>query len=216
MSGNTNWLKTTEGPVLLTEGDNDCHVIAALCRAHSLPEGCFGFYSCGSDDKAITRLKLLLKSGINCPERFAIVLDADAPSLASKWQSLRSILNSNGYEIPEKPSSKGTILTAAGKPLVGIWMMPDNNLDGMLEDFCLRLAPQEALNLAEEYITKCKESGHATFKDAHHSKALVHSFLGTQDEPGSPLGQAITRKVLSSEEEIAKDFTNWLVSAFAS
>ncbi|ODM56410.1 hypothetical protein BC455_21645 [Vibrio harveyi] len=214
MSGNNNWLKTTEGPVLLTEGDNDCHVIAALCKAHELPENCFGFFSCGSDDKVIKRLKLLLKSGVNCPEILAVVLDADAPNLASKWSSLSTILTREGYTVPTTPTSEGTILTATDKPRIGIWMMPDNNIDGMLEDFCLRLAPQEALDLARDYLTRCRDAGQATFKEAHHSKAMVHSFLGTQDEPGSPLGQAITRRVLSSEESIARDFTNWLLNVF--
>ncbi len=56
-----NWLKTTKGPVILTEGDNDCHVIVSLCQKHSVAES-FGFYSCGSDDGAIKRLDALLFS----------------------------------------------------------------------------------------------------------------------------------------------------------
>ncbi len=47
-----NWLKTTKGPVILTEGDNDCHVIGISMSKHSVAES-FGFYSCGSDDGAI-------------------------------------------------------------------------------------------------------------------------------------------------------------------
>ncbi|MEZ2225428.1 MAG: DUF3226 domain-containing protein [Microcoleus sp.] len=41
--------------VLLVEGDNDCHVVMALCKAHNVPET-FGIYQCGSDSGIIACL----------------------------------------------------------------------------------------------------------------------------------------------------------------
>lgn len=208
----TNWLKCTDGPVLLTEGDNDCHVIAALCGAHNVKHT-FGFYSCGSDDQAIRRLELLLRSS-NCPTSIGIVLDADAPSLASKWHRLTALLTDKGYALPAQPSVEGTVLTVDDLPKLGIWLMPDNKTDGMLEDFCLTLAPAGALEHTQQYLNEAKAQGYAKYKDVHNAKALIHTFLGTQDEPGSPIGQAITRKVLSPTEPSATVFTNWLKSTF--
>jgi hypothetical protein len=44
--------------VLLVEGDNDCHVVMALCAAHTVPET-FGIYQCGSDIGVLKRLNAL-------------------------------------------------------------------------------------------------------------------------------------------------------------
>ncbi|RPF58724.1 DUF3226 domain-containing protein [Vibrio crassostreae] len=212
MADNKNWLKSTEGPVILTEGSNDCHVIAALCELHQVPET-FGFYSCNSDDQAIRRFKVLLK-GAECPTRLAIVLDADAPNLERKWEKLSRILVDCGYDMPERPAPQGTVLTGDKLPQVGIWLMPDNRVDGMLEDFCMTLAPQVDFQHIQAFLDASKASGLANFKDVHNSKALVHCYLATQDEPGSPLGLAITKKVLSPDTDSAKVFTDWLKAVF--
>lgn len=208
-----NWLKCSEGPVVLTEGSNDCHVIAALCQAHEVQET-FGFYSCGSDDQAIKRLRLMLLNESSCPKRLAIVLDADAPNLRSKWQAVSNILKNKGYNTPSIPNPNGTILKSEGMPIIGVWLMPDNTVDGMLEDFCMNLAPEGVLDCMQEFLDNTRANGIATFKEVHNSKALIHCYLSTQDEPGSPLGLAITKKVLSPNEESAVKFTNWLTQVF--
>ncbi|HIF9459126.1 TPA: DUF3226 domain-containing protein [Photobacterium damselae] len=212
MATNTNWLKCKTGPVVLTEGTNDCHVIVALCQAHSVPHE-FGFYSCDSDNQAIQRFRLLL-NGSDCPEKLAIVLDADAPNLASRWSCLSQILTSKGYQVPETPTPEGTILTDDNLPRVGVWLMPDNTVDGMLEDFCMKLAAEASFGEVQTFLDSAKQSGLANYKDVHNSKALIHCYLATQDEPGSPLGLAITKKVLSPDQPSAHIFTNWLKSVF--
>ncbi|EEZ39072.1 DUF3226 domain-containing protein [Photobacterium damselae] len=212
MATNTNWLKCKTGPVVLTEGTNDCHVIVALCQAHSVPHE-FGFYSCDSDNQAIQRFRLLL-NGSDCPEKLAIVLDADAPNLASRWNCLSKILTSKGYQVPETPTPEGTILTDDNLPRVGVWLMPDNTVDGMLEDFCMKLAAEASFGEVQTFLDSAKQSGLANYKDVHNSKALIHCYLATQDEPGSPLGLAITKKVLSPDQPSAHIFTNWLKSVF--
>ncbi|HBC3992708.1 TPA: hypothetical protein KD874_004244 [Vibrio parahaemolyticus] len=212
MATNNNWLKCKTGPVVLTEGTNDCHVIVALCQAHDVPQA-FGFYSCDSDDQAIRRFRLLL-NGADCPERLAIVLDADAPNLASRWRNLSCILTDKGYQVPENPIPEGTLLTGENLPRVGVWLMPDNTVDGMLEDFCMSLATDASFSEVQAFLNSAKSSGLANYKDVHNSKALIHCYLATQDEPGSPLGLAITKKVLSPDQPSAHTFTDWLKSIF--
>lgn len=45
--------------VLLVEGDNDCHVVMALCASHNVPE-IFGIYQCGSDVGVLKQLNALI------------------------------------------------------------------------------------------------------------------------------------------------------------
>ena len=94
--------------------------------------------------------------------------------------------------------------------------MPDNKKAGMLEDFLMEMANKEALQIAENCIINAKEKGMTTYKQGHHSKALIHTWLSWQDEPGRPLGQAITANVLKPETKLAKAFINWLKKLFKS
>lgn len=119
--------------VLLTEGKNDCFVIASLLEQKNIPES-FGLYDCGSDLKALKRLSALL-AGSEEYEVIGIVLDADNPNIHSKWSAIKNRLTKQGYTVPSKPQKGGTILTLTDMPKIGIWLMPDNNVDGMLEDF---------------------------------------------------------------------------------
>ncbi len=202
-----------KGPkVLLTEGKNDCHVIASLCMQHSIPEN-FGIYDCESDAKALKRLSALI-SGADPVEVIGIVIDADNPSLEAKWDSIKGRLERAGYDVPNEPDLSGTIIESENKPTIGIWLMPDNSVNGMLEDFCKTLVSPEAVTFAEECVLKAKENNYSTFIDNHNSKAVIHTFLAWQDEPGMPLGQAITAKVLNGNDSLALSFVHFISKLF--
>ncbi|HGH4585566.1 TPA: DUF3226 domain-containing protein [Enterobacter bugandensis] len=209
-----NWLKRTKGPVILTEGDNDCHVIASLCQKYSVAES-FGFYSCGSDDGAIKRLNALLLSS-EIPKKIAIVLDADNPNLESKWARIKNIVERNTEDgsSPDRPERNGTIVKLKNNIHLGIWFMPDNIVDGMLEDFCIGIAPEQSIVEATAYVERCKDNNLSTHIDAHKSKAIIHAFLATQSEPGSPLGISITRNTLNHRHPSVNKFVDWLNRVF--
>nr|WP_254435729.1 DUF3226 domain-containing protein [Dolichospermum sp. UHCC 0260] len=46
------------------------------------------------------------------------------------------------------------------------------------------------------------------------SKAIIHTYLAWQDEPGYPMGQAITKQSLRPHTDIAIKFTDWLTRLF--
>lgn len=198
--------------LLLVEGQNDCHVVWSLCEHYNVPQT-FGVYVCGSDEKVIKRINALIV-GSQQMEVIGVCIDADNPSLQGKWQSISAKLIEHGYSVPQKPEKDGTILTQDGKPTIGIWLMPDNDVDGMLEDFCLRLAPEVAVNFARECVVSAKGSGFSSFSETHHSKAAVHTYLAWQDEPGMPLGLAITARALDPGCNLASRFYEFLVKLF--
>ncbi|HBO4232277.1 TPA: DUF3226 domain-containing protein [Pseudomonas aeruginosa] len=202
-----------EGPkVLLTEGVNDCHLISALCNHYKIPDG-FGLYECGSDNQAIRRLSALIASSEK-KEIIGIVIDADAPSLAGRWSAIKTRLEQEGYTVPDEPHEGGTILASEGKPRIGVWLMPDNQVNGMLEDFCERLAPPDAIRYASECASEARARGVATYKELHNAKARIHTYLAWQDEPGMPLGRAVSAKVLDPGQPIARLFKEFLVNLF--
>ena len=214
MSGNLFMsYKHTGSKVLLTEGINDCHVILALCQHYNVPNT-FGLYECGSDELAIKRLTGLLARPDEV-ETIGIVIDADNPNLAAKWQAIKDRLQKSGIITKEGPELTGTIIPAANNlPRVGIWLMPDNKLDGMLEDFCSQLAYPAGVDFAEKCVNDAKENDHTTFIETHKTKAVIQTFLAWQDEPGMPLGKAITARTLNPNNPLAEVFAEWLRKLF--
>lgn len=205
--------KHTGKKVLLVEGKNDCHVINALCEAHGVPET-FGLHNCENDDSVLKRLNALMYP-TDTPETIGVVLDVDDRTVESRWQQIQEKIKLLGYDFPEYPNPAGTILPLNGdKPKLGIWLMPNNQNPGMLEDFLMPLANAESISFAAESVNTAEERGITTFKDVHRSKAIIHTYLAWQDEPGKPLGQSITSHVLNPEVNIARLFTAWLTKLF--
>lgn len=199
--------------VLLVEGKDDCHVILALCKHYKLPKT-FGLRRCDSDKGVLKRLNALVVRP-DPPEVVGVVLDADSPGIADRWRQVVQKLKNHGYECPKTPAGKGTILEGVDlKPDIGVWLMPDNRGTGMLEDFLMSMADEKALEAAGDCVEKAGEAGIATYKKSHHSKAVIHTYLAWQDEPGRPLGQAVTSHALKPETELAGRFVRWLKKLF--
>jgi hypothetical protein len=198
--------------VLLVEGDNDCHVVMALCKAHQVPET-FGIYQCGSDVGVLKRLNALI-SRPDPPSAIGILLDADN-SAKSRWESIQSKLRNYSYRLPAHSDIYGTVAESdAEEPKLGFWIMPNNQNSGMLEDFCAELADPASLAVAREAVKQAVAMQATTFKAVHESKAVIHTYLAWQDEPGYPLGKSITSQALRSKTEIAIEFTDWLKCLF--
>jgi hypothetical protein len=199
--------------VLLVEGTDDCHVVMALCAARQVPET-FGIYDCNGDTKVLKRLNALIVRP-NPPQVIGVVLDADSPSLKGRWESIKGKLSHYSYQFPDIPDINGTIVQGfADKPKLGFWLMPNNQDSGKLEDFCAELAEPASLAFAKECVEEAQAKELTTFKVIDFSKAVIHTYLAWQNEPGRPLGQAITKQALRHHTDIAMRFTKWLILLF--
>ncbi|MBJ7898407.1 MAG: hypothetical protein GC158_00480 [Cyanobacteria bacterium RI_101] len=198
--------------VLLVEGSNDCHVVMSLCAAHRVPEN-FGIYQCDSDTGVLKRLNALI-SRSNPPQIIGVMLDADT-SITGRWNSIKNKLNDYSYLFPQNPDPDGTVIQGASdEPKLGFWLMPNNQDSGMLEDFCAELAEPLSLAFARECVDQAQSRDATTFKAVHRSKAIIHTYLAWQDEPGYPLGRSITTQALRPQTDIAVKFINWLTNLF--
>jgi hypothetical protein len=89
--------------------------------------------------------------------------------------------------------------------------MPNNELPGMLEHFCRFLVPDDdSLWQHAENIVQHVMQVDCRFPQPHMMKAQIHSWLAWQDEPGKPLGQAITKKFLNAQAPYAQQFISWV------
>lgn len=205
---------------LLVEGKNDRHVIWALCQQYQLPET----FSVEVPQEEGTEGVEALLNGL--PERLkaenlrtlGIVVDADR-NLSGRWQSLKDKLSSIGYrDIPQSPPPEGWVCAPSDPylPRVGVWLMPNNQLSGMLEDFVAYLIPDGDILLpkAEAILQEIERAKLERYALVHHPKALIHTWLAWQKTPAMPMGQAITAQVLSCRGPIALIFIEWLKHLF--
>jgi hypothetical protein len=155
-------------------------------------------------------------------DRLAIVVDADHPRATDpddgfrrRWVQLKETLKNLGYtDIPAEPDRTGTIvgMNQVDRPRVGVWMMPDNQSPGKLEDFARRLVKSgdEALWDHAGQATSESASKGAKFAAKDQTKAHIHTFLAWQEVPGVPMGLAITKQFLAADSSDARNFVGWL------
>lgn len=196
---------------LLVEGNDDMHVIMALCQKFSVTEN-FEIIDCKGIDKLLTQIPIRLKqSGF---ETLGIIIDADT-GIKSRWGTLQSIFSKQGISLPDEIPNDGLILKT-NILTIGVWIMPNNDLNGMLEDFVSFLIPKDdkLLPVANQTLKTIEEENLNKYIPAHKSKAIIHSWLSWQADPGTPMGLAITKKFLTTQEEICKKLIDWLSLTF--
>lgn len=204
---------------LLVEGNDDRHVVWHLCKEHALPEKFTVEMAEG-----ITELLDGLTIRIRAPglRILGIMVDADE-NVTSRWQAIRDRLQDNGKlqgltytTVPAAPPSGGWISAEPDRPRIGVWIMPDNQQPGKLEDFAVGLIPgsDRLLTKAELVLQEIDTAGLRLYSATDQPKALIHTWLAWQQEPGQPLGTAITARSLRHNAPLALAFVDWLRRLF--
>ena len=127
----------TSDRVLLVEGPDDEHVVVHLLAQSGLV--------CNFDIDQKGGFPELSKSipvELAVPDRsvLGVVVDAnDSP--AARWQAVRDRCKRRGITLPSEPDPGGVVVE--GRPRVGVWLMPDNQNPGQLEDLVAAMVPAE-------------------------------------------------------------------------
>lgn len=202
----------TEANVLLVEGPDESHFFYHLSIRHNIHKQFIIKYKEGIDNLLRTLEGELVASEL---ERLGVVVDADT-NLASRWDALRDRLRRAGYsQIPAVPDPNGTIIEQDEYPIVGIWVMPDNKLSGMLENFAsFLISPDDVLwDRAIACIEQIPQK-ERLFPSEQLIKAHLHTWLAWQEEPGRPMGQAIRKGFLNPNAPHAQQLIAWLRRLF--
>ena len=152
-----------------------------------------------------------------------IVVDANG-SVEQRWSEI--VLQLREAEIREaeiearaQPAPDGTIIEPFGRrPRVGVWIMPDNQSSGELEDLVQTMIPETNLvwPFAQEYIDAVLRDvpeDQRTLRDRKATKAKVHAWLAAQAEP-RPMGRAISAGDLEIGGELCQRYLAWLQRLF--
>lgn len=126
-----------------------------------------------------------------------ITRDADALPASSAFQSICSSLRNAGLSIPNEIGEKTT-----DTPSVSIFIFPNNQEPGMLEDLCLESVKDDgAMPCVEQYLECVKQN--ASREPNNLAKAKVHAWLASQKMPDKRLAEAAEA-----------GYWNWKSSAF--
>jgi hypothetical protein len=200
---------------LLVEGKNDQHVIWALCEQYHIPET-FDVIVPGAGGLEAVLADLPARIDESDLRALGIVLDADE-NIQAPCNRLYIRFQEIGYDMPTQPVAEGFITLPPDRPPIGVWLMPDNQLPGMLEDFVSALIPpKDRLKpIADKTLQAIEKKGLNRYKLSHRPKALIHTWLAWQENPGMPLGQAITAQGLQHNQALAQCFVAWLQRLFS-
>ena len=123
--------------LLLVEGADDEHVVRQLCsRQTNMPH----FDIC--DKRGFPNLKASIGPEIKASGRTAlgILVDANDDLTARRQAIAYRLRRAAAINLPPPPAAQaGTVVD--GTPRVGVWLMPDNQSAGELEDFIRKLIP---------------------------------------------------------------------------
>jgi hypothetical protein len=201
--------------VLMVEGRDDEHVVKHICGCRGLGR-IEAIADYGGIDPLIEGIEVRLKeSNIRA---VGIIVDADV-DIDARWRAISERLARSGFtSLPPIPPPDGLVLDPPGGtllPRVGVWMMPDNKVPGILEDFLSFLVPAE--DGLFSYVRNCidkMDPALIRFSDVKKPKALIHSWLAYQEDPGRPLGLAISARYLDPALPAANTFASWLQRVF--
>jgi hypothetical protein len=203
--------------VLLVEGQDEKRTIPELIELNGI--------NWGSGKNTVVHIKdyegyenILKPASISTElkadgiEALGILLDADE-NPTDRWIAIRNACrNSKAISnIPDELPEEGLIIKADNGVRVGIWIMPDNKLPGMLETFLGYLLPADG-NALWEFATSTTEAAKAKgapFTESHREKAKIYSWLAWQEPPGRQLHQAIKERILDPKHPEAQKFVNW-------
>ena len=204
------------------EGKTDQCVIPYLIEANGVPwpdprdPDCPAFIAeYGSVNEILKPEVIEVELRASGLEALGLVVDADGDA-AARWDELRALWGGEFADLPDQIPVEGLQVVHASGPRFGVWIMPNNQFQGILEDFLVRLIPDDSsalYQLARNCVAAARDDN-APFKHVHERKAEVYTWLAWQDPPGLRLHEAVKHKVLDPTQPDSQPFVNWFRSLF--
>lgn len=153
-------------------------------------------------------------------KNLGIIIDADSTDVSIKFNSIKEvILEKLGDKIKAEDillNDSGTVFQENDKLKIGIWVMPDNQSSGYLEHFLSKLVDQddELWLHVQNTISELEAKHLKRFSAPKEQKAILHTWLAWQKDPGKPFGQAIANGSLNAHSPSADNFVQWFTQTF--
>lgn len=141
----------TSNKVLAVEGNDEWNFFDALFKHIGIND--VQIEDVGGKDQFKKQLPAMVKTtGFSDVEIFAVIRDADI-NANNAFRSVKNILKKEGFNLPNNRNQ-----FRAGTPKVGIYIMPGNSDEGMLEDLCLLSVRETPAMPCVNHFSECCES----------------------------------------------------------
>ena len=152
---------------------------------------------------------------LKVPNRRALGIVVDAnDDIEARWAAVTDRLGRAGIEVGDRDPSGTVIRGTSPEPDVGVWIMPDNQFPGELEDFIETMIPRDdsVWPLSRAYIDGIPAESRL-FSSRKELRAKVHAWLATRKRP-RPMGLAIGAGDLDVGGTVCVELTAWLRRVF--
>ncbi len=147
--------------------------------------------------------------------QLAAVVDADSAvnggGFAQVIQRVTNIVEPFGFAQANHPSGGIVFRHNDGLADFGLWVMPNNSDEGMLEDWikgCIQPDEQALFNHAEDTVAGLPQP--QKFKEIHRTKAEVATWLAWQEHPGHGSYRAVEDGLISKNGPPYQNLAAWL------
>ncbi|MCL2777301.1 MAG: hypothetical protein FWD73_04800 [Polyangiaceae bacterium] len=208
---------------LIVEGPDDEHVVIHVMRKmrptwDQEPRNWGGFEvkSAGGDTQAIKDFGIAAKAEAGS---IGLMLDADDQSgkhVADRWNQVRTTLTQLVQPFPDAIPTEGWIGNTTLGLRVGVWIMPNNQVDGGLEAFLTPFVPaaDDSWVFAQTVIEQAKKTYNVPYPAHYAPKARLHTWLAWRKEAGRPYGRAIKCGDLIPNGAVVTQFADWFERLF--
>ena len=206
--------------LIWVEGNSDLQVVRTL-RQYAMEQTQFWIERTGGVQQLLNNVPNDLQNskfiGRSPTPALGYVVDADDDH-QTIWEKLKtrcrdvSIPEQYRVWLPDEPNPDGTIVMRPRPRLkVGVWVMPDNEHPGELEDFLVSMVPcnETDWHLARKYVHNSERKFGKKV-----TRAEVLSWIATRMYPGR-FDEAIKNGDLRTDGELCQTFIAWLSRLFA-
>jgi len=212
--------------ILLVEGESDRSFFKEVCKTLGLhtkvnvapPKDVGGSHN--TKEGVFNHLPILLSQlGDAQITRLAVVVDADSEDNGGGYQRaidrVTKIVEPYGFTL--RPNPAGGILFQHGDGLAdfGLWVMPNNCDEGMLEDWIKSCIHPDENQLFAHAKTVVDTLPHKKFKSIHISKAEVATWLAWQKQPGHGLYRVVEDQLIDTNSALSKELRVWLTHVYS-
>ncbi len=93
---------------------------------------------------------------------------------------------------------------------LGVWIMPDNSSEGMIEHMIANAVRQDETQLLQHAGTIVENLQNPKFEDRHIIKAHVSTWLAWQERPGEGIDYAIEKDLIDYQAPCIQNLCHWL------
>lgn len=219
-------LTTSTERILLVEGEADRAFFEQICKILVLntsvkvapPKGLSGTHNTkeGVFNYLPTLLDQLADGTTTC---LAVVVDADSEANGGGYalavSRVNKIVESYGFVL-STDTTRGVIFQHNdGLADFGLWVMPNNADEGMLEDWIKQsIHPDEQGLFAHAEAVVAALPQPPKFKLIHRSKAEVYTWLAWQKQPGHGTYRAVEDGLIDTSGVYCHNLTAWLAHVY--